>query len=77
MDYRFFLHFHGFFLLKTLIKNSLIIGMHAIAIGAENNIISHHEIVAPKNFPKSIISDARNKAFKSNSINVIKLFKFF
>ena len=51
--------------------------MHAIAIGAENNIINHHEIAAPKNFPKSIISDARNKAFKSNSINVIKLSKFF
>ena len=45
--------------------------MHAIAIGAENNIINHHEIAAPKNFPKSIISDERNKAFKSNSIKVI------
>ena len=38
--------------------------MHAIAIGADNNIINHHEIAAPKNFPISIIIDARIKHLK-------------
>ncbi len=49
--------------------------MHAIAIGEDNNIINHHEIAAPKNFPISIIIYARNKAFKSNSMNVINIFE--